>query len=78
MSKEEIKKYLEKLIDKTKEELVGAKVQEWIYAQEYANPKHMGKEKAMESLSIYQKRSKYLEEFITIYEQYAKDHEIKL
>lgn len=76
MKKEQEKKYIEQLIENTERDLVNMRVQENMYQKEYAKPKHISKAKAEESLLIYQKRIKFLEENIEVYQLYIKDHEL--
>ena len=74
LSNEEMSAYLEKLISKTKEDLVNMKVQCWIFGREVADPVHLGREEATHRLSEYQKRAKFLEENIKVYQMYQKEN----
>lgn len=72
----DIKRHIENLIEKAEEELALATVQEWIYQREYADPKHITKAKAEESLGIFQKRIKYLEQNIEVYKLYMEENNV--
>ena len=65
--------YLKELIDGQEKELVKSQVMEWVYNLEVADPKHLGKQKAMDALGTYQKHTKYVEQNIEVYKKYARE-----
>lgn len=69
---------IKSLIKKQQEELIAAKIQCWIFEDEAVNHKHISKEKAMESLGLYQSRCRYMEENILAIESYARQHNIEI
>ncbi len=76
LSKEEQAGLLKELIHQFKKDWMTAKVQEAIYTAEFADPKHITKAQAMDSLGTYQKRIRFLEENITAIKTYAKNNDI--
>jgi len=59
-------------------ELMLARVQEFLYQREYANPKKIGKSQAEEGIAIYQKNMKHLREQLTAIEGFAETLKLRL
>ena len=76
VGKKEESELIKELINQFKKELISAKVQEFIYEQEYYKPTNISKAKAEEGMGIYQKRIKYLIENIEAVEYYAKHYDL--
>ena len=68
-----IEEHIKELIKNAERDLVNAKVQEHMFQLEYAKPKNIGKEEAMQGIATYQKRQRYLEDILFAYAQYCND-----
>lgn len=70
--------HIANLIHSTEEEMVKAKMQEWIYFMESLKPVHIGKAEAEKNMGTWQKRAQFLKENIEVYRQYAQQHGITI
>lgn len=70
--------HLKQLILDTEKELVFAEVNEQIYLEESVNPKHIGKDKAMQNLGTYQQHIVYLKQKLEILKGYAKAKDLQI
>ena len=76
LNKKEEKELLEIIIKDFKRDLMTAKVQLFIYEQEFYHPKNISKAKAEEGMAIYQKRIQYLSENIEAVKFYIEHFEL--
>lgn len=73
---EEESKLLQEIIQNFKKDLIMAKVQEFIYQEEFYKPTNISKAKAEEGLAIYQKRVQYLIENIEAVNFYKEHYDL--
>ena len=78
LTSEEQADLLKGFIKNYKNDLMSAKVHEFMFLLESIKPTNMGKAQALESLAIYQKRVKLCEQNILAVELYAREHSIAL
>ncbi len=71
-------KLLKELLHDLEKEWMQMTIQEYIYAGEYAKPKNISKEKALENMGQYQQRIRYIEENIFALKHFAHEKKINI